>query len=165
MIYDKDKSIEKIKELGLPEIFVDIWNGEPPESIEYECQEPKTFSYLQENYRVNSQGIFTNFLGLWETNGDSITGLNLETNEFIKYYFEDQIDKYKVISKSYQIFIALFLLELLESEEEVLEVKQLADRFDFEYIDFLIKEFNDDTNYELDDDIFENKIKTYITNN
>ncbi len=148
MITSREEAIENIRALGLPQVFLDIWSGEPPKPLKGTCVEPKTYFKVATGLPERVEGT-DNLLPLWETDLIQLVAMDLSENLFIRYYYGDK--SFAVLGESYQKFIATFFFELIDSGLWD-ELDQLAEVFGFKYLDQLKEcaESTSDENYVED---------------
>ena len=120
-------ALREIRNLGFPEVFNQLYDNQTPAELIGSCSSPRRyFKILPGIIKVVPEA--THWLPLWETNLDSIVAYDIANDSFVRYYYGD--DKVESLGKSYQQFVSVFFLELVDSGIWD-ELEELAKKFKY----------------------------------
>lgn len=125
MIKSKEETIQKLLELGLPEVFVQIQYGSVSELIKDNCAPPNKF-YVQSRVETH----FQNWLPLWEFDGEELYAFDLRSHEYLRYEYSCR--KTTTIAHNYQQFITRFFIDFVYAGlDDCLE--ELVETFEYKH--------------------------------
>ena len=108
-----EAALAEVRRLGLPDVFVRVWEGSlsPPLSREWE-----TPSLYFRDCKALAARVprLDGLCPLFEVNGEAIVGV-ISGREFVRFYYEDAADAVEVLGHNYQQFVTQVLLEWEEA--------------------------------------------------
>lgn len=127
MIKSKEEAIQKLLELRLPEVFVQIQHESTSELIKDNCAPPNKF-FLQSR----AEGHFQYWLPLWEFDGEELYVFDLRQHEYLRYEYSCR--KTTTIAQNYQQFLTrLFIDFIYAGLDDFLE--ELAETFEYKHLE------------------------------
>ncbi len=151
----KEDSADLIQALGLPEIILNMYNGEKmPAPIDFSFGVPEAFFTMtgEEQLRYGNGHLFP----IWD-DGDFgiIVGYDRQRKGFVRFYLEQNGLESLPLYTYQQIMVGEFVgfwEDLLgEYNEEmsrcIKPMKKFALLFDFDYVDELLEELQEDVDY------------------
>ena len=118
-----DLAIACIRELCLPPMFMDIWDGKLHGDLAIHWRRPRTYFRLCHDLVERVSGL-EGLCPLWEENGDTITGV-LPDERYVSFFYEnageDEEDEFdpnneiRDLGHNYQQFVTSQLLSFSES--------------------------------------------------
>lgn len=134
MFTSREAIVSRIKLLPLPEMFSDIWNGTAPGL--WLALRPAPSRYFDVGRTWMPCCDFDELIPLFEENLEYLYGVDLKTNEYIRYDY--RTGTRDVIGRNYQQFIGWIFTDLCYAG--LLDVaEEYASAFHFRYLDELRK--------------------------
>jgi len=148
-IVSNSEAILEVRRLGLPQVFERILAGNSPEILLPFCEQPSTYYDLLLEFPDDLPPECKSLLPLWEFNGEAIVGLDLDTGQYIRYYYEDPSDELEVRGKNYQQLITRLLFDFVDAGLENEELRAISNLFDYHYFEAFLRALGtmDDQNY------------------
>ena len=147
MINNKQELFAAIKDENIPLDPGLIWNNVLSEDVKYTCESPEllfeAFVKVPEMFPKSEQ-----LLILWSTNSNSIVGYLRNDKKFIRYYPEDGPGNFEVLGSTYQQMISDLFRKLISRGKDKKTLQDLANTFNFNYLDELIHYVQSDDDWE-----------------
>ena len=133
LIATAEEAKEKVRSLGLPPLFSDVWDDNIPDCFTLWRKPDYYFKRLDETIEMFPR--IASCVPLWD-NGDCVYAFDLNTGVYVKcYYLEDP--SFEVLADNYQAFAALELASSVYAGSETLAEE--ADLLEFKHLDKLLK--------------------------
>ncbi|MFT7638512.1 MAG: hypothetical protein ACI9G1_000236 [Pirellulaceae bacterium] len=126
----EEQALETMKQLGLPRVFMDIWEKNDPKRFCRQWRKPTAF-FEQRKQLIERCPRIASCVPLLESNRDRIVAFEPSTGIYVEFYFED-LDVEEIGSSYQQFLTTLFvdlgyagLMDLVEEVSSPFEYKHL----------------------------------------
>ncbi len=128
-----EAALVEVRRLGLPDVFVRVWEGSLSSPLSREWETPRL--YFRDCKALAARvPRLDGLCPLFEVNGEAIVGV-ISGREFVRFYYEDAArrgnsnDAVEALGHNYQQFVTQVLLEWEEAglTDEFEEVAQLLE--------------------------------------
>jgi hypothetical protein len=147
MLNTPEKAATKMRQLGLPPIFEQIWTSQGHRRFCRQWDRPARFFDAWQD-SVQRCPRIRMCVPLLESNRERVVAFDVKQNEFIEYYYGDA--DCRPIGKSYQQFLSSLFVELGYAGLVDL-VEEVAAEFDYNYLDSFLKFMETDDDSTADD--------------
>jgi hypothetical protein len=131
MITTPEDAKRQVQALGLPRVFVDLWNDKIPFALQANWQKPKRyFTYQPELLKLYPR--LANCVPLWESNRDHVFAFDLAKGEYVVCYY-DEVPRFEVVADCYQRFAAAYLVECVYSGLK--RIEEISVLLEFKYVE------------------------------
>ena len=108
-----EAALVEVRRLGLPDVFVRVWEGSLSSPLSREWETPRL--YFRDCKALAARvPRLDGLCPLFEVNGEAIVGV-ISGREFVRFYYEDAAGAVEVLGHNYQQFVTQILLEWEEA--------------------------------------------------
>lgn len=129
-----EQSQTAVRSLGLPQVFVDIWDEKVPIALTG-WRRPETFFEVREKLAAKFPRLRT-CIPLWEEYGEQVFAYDTAAGEFVVCYYFDE-PTCDTIATSYQGLAAHYLTERAYAGSK--RLPEISTILEFKYLDRLLK--------------------------